>query len=101
MYVRTQFAADMGGYFPEIKAHPEKYILKRRPEFRQWLQSLRDNGKYLYVITGTHLNRDKIESNLSVPGIQGLQENALTKSFEMSPRLVCLQVSTNIPLGPA
>ena len=52
MFVRTQFAADLGGYFPEIKAHPEKYILKRRPEFRQWLQSLRDNGKYLYVITG-------------------------------------------------
>ena len=33
----------------------------------------------------THLNRDKIESNLSVPVIQGDQENAHIKSFEMSP----------------
>ena len=31
-----------------------------------------------------HLNRDKIESNLSVPGIQEHQENALIKSFELS-----------------
>ena len=37
-----------------------------------------------------HLNRDKIESNLSVPGIQGHQENTLIKSFEMSPHLMCL-----------
>ena len=37
-----------------------------------------------------HLNRDKIESNLSVPGIQGCHENALIKSFEMSPNLICL-----------
>ena len=28
--------------------------MKRRPEFRQWLQQLRDGGKYLYVITGSH-----------------------------------------------
>ena len=38
----------------------------------------------------SHLNRDKIESNLSVPGIQGCHENALIKSFEMSPHLICL-----------
>ena len=37
-----------------------------------------------------HLNRDKIESNLSVPGIQGHQENALIKSFDMSSHLICL-----------
>ena len=30
------------------------YILKRPPEFRLWLQSLKDAGKYLYVITGSH-----------------------------------------------
>ena len=35
----------------------------------------------------THLNRDHIESNLSVPGIQGHQENALYKSLETSPHL--------------
>ena len=49
----------------------------------------------------THLNRDNIKSNLSVPGIQGCHENALCKSFETSPHLICLYASTNIPLGPA
>ena len=33
----------------------------------------------------THLNRNQIESDLSVPGIQGRHENAFYKSFEMSP----------------
>ena len=38
----------------------------------------------------SHLNRYQIESNLSVPGIQGYHENALYKSFETSPLLTCL-----------
>ena len=38
------------------QAHPEKYILKRSAEFRAWLKMLRDNGKYLYVITGSHFD---------------------------------------------
>ena len=37
-----------------------------------------------------HLNRDKMETNLSVPAIQGHQENAVNKSFEMSPHLINL-----------
>ena len=41
-------------------------------------------------VKDTHLNRAKIESNLSVPGIQGCHENASCKSFEMSPHLICL-----------
>ena len=31
----------------------------------------------LWISTEQHLNRDKIESNLGVPGIQGLREIAL------------------------
>ena len=38
----------------------------------------------------SHLNRDEIESNLNVPGIQGCLENALYKNFEMRPLLICL-----------
>ena len=48
-----------------------------------------------------HLNINKIGVNLSVPGIQGHQENALIKSFELSPNLTCLYDSIKIPLGPA
>ena len=47
------------------------------------------------------MNRGKIESNLSVPGIQGCLENALYESFEMSPLLICLWASPAIPLRPA
>ena len=36
----------------------------------------------------TQLNRDKIESDLSVDGIQGHQEKAIIKSFGMSPLLM-------------
>ena len=54
LYLRTHFAADQGGFFPALKANPELYILKRSPEFRHWLKMLRDNGKFLYVITGSH-----------------------------------------------
>ena len=39
---------------------------------------------------GPHLNGDKIESNLSVPGIQECHENALYESFEKSLLLICL-----------
>ena len=52
-------------------------------------------------LSKSHLNRDNIESNMSVPVIQEHQENALIKSFEMSPNLMCLKVNTKIPLGPA
>ena len=48
-----------------------------------------------------HLNRNKIESNLSVPGIQGCQENAFIESFEMSSHLIYLWAIIQIPLGPA
>ena len=33
-------------------------------------------------------------------GNRGCHENALYKSFEISPLLICLYTSTNIPLGP-
>ena len=44
---------------------------------------------------------NKIESNFSVPGILGYEENTLIKSFEMSPHLIGLYASIKIPLGPA
>ena len=59
-----------------------------------------DPGK-LDKVWYTHLNRNKIEYNLSVPGIHGRHENALIKSIEMSPHMMCLYASIKIPLGPA
>ena len=56
------------------------------------LRCFRPGARFASVqrITITHLNRDQIESNFSVPGIQGHQENAFFKSFEMSSHLICL-----------
>ena len=42
-----------------------------------------------YTQVGSYLNRDEIESNLSVLGIQGYHEFALYKSFKMIPHLIC------------
>ena len=39
---------------------------------------------FILDLVRAYINRDKIESNLSVPGIQGCQDNALYKSFETS-----------------
>ena len=44
---------------------------------------------------------NKIESNFSVPGILGYEENTLIKSFEMSPHLTFIFVRIKIPSGPA
>ena len=44
----------------------------------------------LYPQNLSRAHRDKIKSNLSVPGIQERHENTLIKSFEMSPHLICL-----------
>ena len=52
---------------------------------------------------GIHLNRDKIESNLSVPVIQGCRENALFKNFQTSPHYpwyVCRLAPTSLEAQP-
>ena len=39
---------------------------------------------------GSHLNKGKIESNLSAPGIEGRHESTLIKSFEMNLHFIGL-----------
>ncbi|MES1909510.1 MAG: hypothetical protein MHM6MM_002237 [Cercozoa sp. M6MM] len=52
------FDANFGGfdapgrYFREFRAHPEKYLYKR-PEVTQWLRSLKEQGKALFVVTNS------------------------------------------------
>ena len=60
----------------------------------EYTQTIVSNAMYRQA----HLNRDKIESNLSVPGIQGCHENNFYKSFEMSPNFICLCARAKIPL---
>ena len=55
-----------------------------------------------------HLNRNKIETILSVPGIQGykgphMPYTPLLRPYmrALSPHLICLYAGMNMPLGPA
>ena len=41
-------------------------------------------------LSQSHLNTDRMESNLSVPGFQGCHENALIKGFKTSPYVIYL-----------
>jgi len=66
-----------------------------------WFWLLRDSGTvsiFLVTYKNPHLNRDTIESNLSVPGIQGYHENALYKSFETSPISWCPWITGTLKL---
>ena len=47
----------------------------------------------------THLNRGIVQSNLNVAGIHGYLDNAILRSFEMMPKLICLKASFSIPLA--
>ena len=69
--------------------------IQDEPRVKSILQTMLEGGNsQLQVLEKsprfTLLNRDKIESTLSVPGIQGCHENALYKSFKMSPHFICL-----------
>lgn len=56
MFDRNHFKSDNGEYFPEIKANPAKYYYKCSDQLRNWLKSLKDSGKRLFLITGAHVD---------------------------------------------
>ncbi|XP_063708090.1 5'-nucleotidase domain-containing protein 1 [Culicoides brevitarsis] len=55
MYDRENFRLNKGGYFPEMKANPEKYIHKASADLLKWLQEVSDK-KTTFLITGSHVN---------------------------------------------
>lgn len=56
MFKREHFQTDEGEYFPEIKAYPEKYYYKCSEDLIKWLVDLKNNGKQLFLITGSHVD---------------------------------------------
>ncbi|CAH1154583.1 unnamed protein product [Phaedon cochleariae] len=56
MFDRDHFSKNIGEYFPEMKRHPEHYYYKCSGTLLKWLQSLKDNGKRLFLITGAHVD---------------------------------------------
>ena len=53
------------------------------------LKATMERKIYLVSVPHSHLNRGLIESNMSVPGNQEHNANALIKSLEMSPHWIC------------
>ncbi|RZB66664.1 5 nucleotid domain containing protein [Asbolus verrucosus] len=56
MFNRENFQSEVGGYFKEMKAHPEKYYYKCSEQLLKWLKNLREQGKMLFLITGSHVD---------------------------------------------
>lgn len=44
-----------GNYFPTVRDHPEKFIYQRQ-DVRQWLETLREKGKRLFLATNSRLD---------------------------------------------
>ena len=63
-------------------SHQKETVAKQQKEYLQMFFLV------LQVRCKTHSNRDRIESNLIVPGIHGRHKNALIKSFKKGPYLM-------------
>nr|XP_023025066.1 5'-nucleotidase domain-containing protein 1 [Leptinotarsa decemlineata] len=56
MFNRDHFKKNIGEYFPEVKKNPENYYYKCSENLINWLQTLKNNGKRLFLITGAHVD---------------------------------------------
>lgn len=54
VFFREHFAANMGGYFPDIKLNPEQYLYKCSDNVKRWIAALQARNKVLFVITGSN-----------------------------------------------
>lgn len=56
MYGIDQFKNNKGGYFPQMKEHPDRYIEKCNPKLISWLRTLKAQNKILFLITGSYMD---------------------------------------------
>lgn len=54
MFVSDHFHQDIGGYYPEIRRHPEKYYQKCSQSVLNWLLFLKSSGIRLFLISGAY-----------------------------------------------
>lgn len=55
MYRREHFRNDLGGFFPEIKANPGKYIYEASEKMKRWLRSINDHT-FTFLISGSSID---------------------------------------------
>ncbi|KAM7357202.1 5' nucleotidase A [Cochliomyia hominivorax] len=56
IYSREHFASGESTYFEALKGNPEKYIIKTDEKIIELLRQLRNSGKALYLLTGSHID---------------------------------------------
>ncbi|KAK8733502.1 hypothetical protein OTU49_006331 [Cherax quadricarinatus] len=55
MYRREHFRNDQGGFFPEIKNNPEKYIYEASDKLKKWLKAINEHT-FTFLITGSSID---------------------------------------------
>ena len=84
--VLTMIPNDKGFDLSSPEATASLLVTTIVPNFRKLDPALHLELKVKHA----HLNRSKVESKFSVPGIQGGHQNAFYRSFGASQHLVCL-----------
>lgn len=56
MFAREHFQLNKGAYFPLMKTQPDKYYYKCSQNLLNWLSELKQRGKVLFLITGSHID---------------------------------------------
>ncbi|KAL3289720.1 hypothetical protein HHI36_023120 [Cryptolaemus montrouzieri] len=56
MFNRDHFQQGKGVFFSKMKSSPEKYYHKCSEDLTNWLKSLKDNNKLLFLITGAYVD---------------------------------------------
>ncbi|KAG0712416.1 5'-nucleotidase domain-containing protein 1 [Chionoecetes opilio] len=55
MYRREHFRKDAGGFFPELRHHPEKYIYEASDRLKKWLKAINEHT-YTALISGSSID---------------------------------------------
>lgn len=55
MYRREHFRRDEGGFFPEMRHHPEKYIYEASDKLKRWLKAINEHT-YTAIISGSSID---------------------------------------------
>ncbi|XP_076042473.1 5' nucleotidase A [Oratosquilla oratoria] len=55
MYRREHFRCNQGGFFPEMKNNPEKYIYEASDKLKKWLRSINEHT-FTFLISGSSID---------------------------------------------
>ncbi|CAH1799056.1 unnamed protein product [Owenia fusiformis] len=54
VYNPKNFSEEKGGFFPEIKLHPEKYLNKCSEDIKLWLKKLKEGNRKVFILTSSY-----------------------------------------------